>query len=130
MFLGKFKIYFSGKNRLILPKKVRKGLGNDEMFYVIMGQDGEVWGFDTANWLIQTENILNKPLSSREGREERRNFFSRAEECLLDRQGRFILPQEFVDGASLKEEVLVIGAGDHFEIWDSQKWEMVDGGVK
>jgi MraZ protein len=122
MFLGSYKTYFNGKNRLILPKKFRKELGNEEKFYVFLGQDGEIWGFDQENWRKQAENILTIPLSSDEGRAQRLKFFSRADECVLDGQGRFILPQEFIEQVNLKTEVLIIGAGDHFEIWDQKLW--------
>lgn len=123
MFLGTYTTYFSGKNRLILPKKIRKELGDQDKFYIIMGQDGEVWGLNKENWQKQAEVILEKPLSSKEGREQRRNFFSQAEECFLDRQGRFILPSEFVEKSKLKNEVIIIGAGDHFEIWNKLSWQ-------
>ena len=122
MFLGSYKTYFSGKNRLILPKKFRRELNNEEKFYVFLGQNGEIWGFDQENWRKQAENILAIPLSSVEGRSERLKFFSRADECILDSQGRFVLSQEFIEQADFKNEVLIIGAGDHFEIWDPTLW--------
>lgn len=124
MFLGSFKTYFSGKNRLILPKRFRKELGNNDKFYIFLGENGEIWGFDSENWAKQAESILEIPLSSEEGRLRRLNFFSRADECVLDSQGRFILPLEFVSKTNFKEEVLMIGAGDHFEIWDPEKLEI------
>lgn len=120
MFLGSFKTYFSGKNRLILPKKFRRELGPESKFFILLGENGEIWGFDQINWLKQAESILQIPLFSEEGRLKRLKFFPRADECILDFQGRFILPQEFVDQANLKKDVLIIGAGDHFEIWNPQ----------
>lgn len=125
MFLGSFKTYFSGKSRLILPKKFRKELGNEDKFYVLLGKNGEVWGFNQGNWVIQAEKVLETPLSTEEGWSQRLNFFSRADECVLDSQGRFILPLEFVAKTNFKEEVLMIGAGDHFEIWDPEKLEQL-----
>lgn len=123
MFLGSFKTYFSGKNRLILPKKFRKELGNKDGFFVFLGNYGEIWGFDKENWDKLAESILKIPLSTDEGRKKRLQFFSRADECVLDSQGRFILPSEFVEKVDFKNEVLIIGAGDHFEIWDPKKWD-------
>ncbi|KKQ67164.1 MAG: Protein MraZ [Candidatus Daviesbacteria bacterium GW2011_GWA2_38_24] len=130
MYLGSYITDFSGKNRLMLPKKFRKELGEEARFYIILGKDGEIWGFDKDNWQKLSDTILEKPLSSIEGRIGRRAFFSRADECFLDRQGRFVLPQEFVDQGNLKDKVAIIGAGDHFEIWDSQKWQEVLEGAK
>jgi len=123
MFLGKYTTYFSGKNRLMLPKKIRRELGNEDKFYIILGRDGEVWGLDKDNWAKLVESILEKPLSLEAGGRDRRSFFSQADECFLDRQGRFILPQECVDKCDLRGEVWIIGAGDHFEIWSKKRWE-------
>ncbi len=123
MFLGSFKTFFSGKNRLILPKRFRKELGNEDKFYILLGQNGEIWGFDPKNWFKLTESILKFPLSAEEGRVKRLGLFPRAEECTLDGQGRFILPQEFVENLDFKSEVQIIGAGDHFEVWDVNLWQ-------
>jgi MraZ protein len=125
MYLGSFKTEFSGKNRLILPKRFRRELGSEDKFYVFLGENGEIWGFDQVNWLKQAENVLTIPLSSEEGRKERLRFFSRADECVLDAQGRFILPQEFIEKVHLKKQVLIVGAGDHFEIWDPKQWNQI-----
>lgn len=123
MYLGSYKTEFSGKNRLILPRRFRRELGNEDKFYVFLGKNGEVWGFDQENWLKQAESVLNIPLSTDEGRLKRLSFFSRAEECSLDGQGRFILPQEFIEQVRFGKQVLIVGAGDHFEIWDPQVWK-------
>lgn len=123
MFLGSCKTFFSGKNRLILPKRFRRELGNTEKFYILLGENGEIWGFDTKNWSNLAESVLKFPLSSEEGRIKRLKFFPKAEECFLDGQGRFILPQDFMENLEFKDEVLIVGAGDHFEIWKIELWE-------
>lgn len=127
MFLGSFKTLFSGKNRLILPKRFRKELENGDKFYILLGENGEVWGFDPKNWSRLSEDILKFPLSTEEGRLKRLKVFPRAEECSLDGQGRFILPQEFMENLDFKNEVLIIGAGDHFEVWDANLWQKEQG---
>lgn len=123
MFLGTYKTYFTGKNRITLPKKFRKELGNQDIFYILMGEDGEIWGFNLEEWRKEAENRLKLPLSSEKGRSERRQFFSKAMDCDLDSQGRFIIPTEFVEYANLTQEILIVGAGDHFEIWNPRNWE-------
>lgn len=123
MFLGSFKTEFSGKNRLILPKRFRRELGNEERFYILLGDNGEIWGFDSENWYKLTKNILASGLSTEEGRVMRLKFFPKAEECILDSQGRFVLPQEFMDKLKFGKDIAIIGAGDHFEIWDLSIWK-------
>ncbi len=122
MFLGSYTTDFSGKNRLILPKRFRKELGNEDKFYILLGGNGEIWGFDTINWHKLAEDILQSALSTEEGRRKRLKLFPKAEECSLDSQGRFILPQEFMDNLNFSEKVQIIGAGDHFEVWDQKSW--------
>lgn len=123
MFLGSYKTFFSGKNRLILPKRFRKELGNEAKFYILLGGNGEIWGFDPKNWSDLAESILKFPLSSDRGRIKRLKLFPRAEECSLDDQGRFILSQKFIENLKFSKEVLIIGAGDHFEVWDLGLWQ-------
>src|SRR5690349_12801549 len=109
MFLGSFKTEFSGKNRLILPKRFRKELGEEARFYILLGGNGEIWGFDERNWQDLSAKVLESPLSGEEGRLKRLRFFPKAEECILDSQGRFVLPQEFIGKLNFGEEVLIVG---------------------
>lgn len=129
MFLGRYITYFTGKNRVVLPKKFRQELGNETHFYLIQGQDGEIWGFRNAEWQKEAEVRLSLSISDAEGRKARRSFFALAEECQLDSQGRFIISQELVTYAGISKqsfsannEILMVGAGDHFEIWNNDNF--------
>lgn len=126
MFLGRFKTYFSGNNRVLLPKKFRRELGRDDKIFLVEGFDGEIWGFSYTEWLKEAEKRLSIPLHESGGRKLRRNFFARSEECALDSQGRFIIPKELIGNAGIGEEVLIIGAGDHFELWDEVRFERAE----
>ncbi len=123
MWLGSFETTFSSKYRVLLPKIFRKELGGEDKFYLVKGLDGEIWGFNGEGWQKEADIILKTPLKQREGRVLRRKFFSQAEECIMDGQGRFSLSKELMEYAGIKGGVLIIGAGDHFEIWDPQKFK-------
>ena len=123
MFLGTYLTYFSGKGRVILPKKLRGSLGKGHEVYLTKGLDGCVWGFDKRTWEKQAEMQLEIPITEKKGRDLRRLIFSGTELVELDLQGRFIIPIELLAYAKIKERVLLIGAGDHFEIWDPKAWE-------
>lgn len=128
MFLGKFITTFSGKGRIVLPKKFRQEV-KDGIIYIIEGFDGGIWGFNTEGWNKEAEKRLSEDLLSNRGRRERRIFFSSAEKCDLDGQGRFVLPESFSKRAELKE-ILIVGAGDHFEIWNPKTYQKIlDGSV-
>jgi septal ring factor EnvC (AmiA/AmiB activator) len=41
----------------------------------------------------------------------------------VDDQGRFVIPKNLLQFADLSGIVVIIGVGDHFEIWNRGKWE-------
>ncbi len=122
MFLGMYKTRFSGKNRVILPKKFRQELTQQKEFILTRGLDGCIWGFSKSDWETQSQKQLELSINTEEGRYIRRYFFSSAEVLELDNQGRFIIPTNLIDYAKIETEVLMIGAGDHFELWNPNSW--------
>jgi MraZ protein len=87
------------------------------------GFDKCVYGFTLDTWQRLAEQELLKPLLTEEGRRMRQRVFSQAEEVDCDKQGRFVVPAYLRQYAGIVEEIVVIGAGDHFEIWDKDEWE-------
>ena len=50
-------------------------------------------------------------------------MFSAAQETSPDAQGRVLLLPALREWAGLKKEVLILGVGDHAEIWDKETYE-------
>ncbi len=123
MFLGTYHAKFTGKNRIVLPKKLRRGLKGQSEVILTRGLDGCIWGFSKTDWEKEARRQLQIPVTDSQGRFLRRNLFSEAEDGWLDSQGRFIIPANLLEFAGIKEEVALIGAGDHFEIWNPKKWK-------
>ena len=130
MFLGTYLTYFSGKGRVILPKKLRNGLAKDRMVYLTKGLEGCIWGFDSKTWEKQANAQLEIPITEKKGRDLRRFIFSGTEIAELDLQGRFIIPPPLLSYARIGSGVLLIGAGDHFEVWDPKRWEELRDGLE
>lgn len=121
MFLGEYQLPFTGQGRIILPRKFREEIIGKEII-LSRGLDGCIFGFDKGYWEKEAARQLEIPITDEEARNLRRYFFSAAERIVLDGQGRFVIPKLLLDFAGLDERVVLIGAGDHFEIWDPQKW--------
>lgn len=122
MLLGTFEPNLIGKNRLGLPAKLRKEIKGDRVVLAI-GFEDCILGFEEEKWQEATAADLAKPLSDPQGRDLRRKMFSQAEVVELDSQGRIVVPETLVSGEVFKGGIIVIGAGDHFEIWNKGKWE-------
>lgn len=121
MFLGSYKPSFDAKTRrFALPKKIRSELKNDEVI-LSLGFDKCVFGYDPESWDKEAQKQLDQPITDKSARNTRRFLFSSAEHTVLDNQGRFILPDNLCKFAKVIQPV-VIGAGDHFEIWDENIW--------
>ena len=83
----------------------------------------EFFGFNEKEWEKTVGPELSRPLfSDTEGRELRRKMCMEATVINLDSQGRLVIPDKMMEYAEIKENLIVIGAGDHFEIWDSRVW--------
>lgn len=125
MFLGEYSVKFTGSGRIVLPRKFREGLGEEKEAVLSRGFEGCILGFSRDEWDREAEKQLEWPLSEQKGRDLRRYLFSAAESVRLDVQGRFVIPKSLLDYAGLKNEAVIVGAGDHFEIWEQKSWQKI-----
>ena len=106
---------------MILPSKIREDLG--EKFIITKGLDGCLFGFSKNEWNNFEEKLKKLPLVNRNARAFVRFFLSGAIEEEIDKQGRFLIPQNLREYATLEKDVVVIGVGTRIEIWDKAKWK-------
>ena len=52
----------------------------------------------------------------------KRLLLGHAEECGLDASGRILLPAPLREFANLAKQVVLVGQGNKFEIWNEQAW--------
>ncbi|MEK7633364.1 MAG: division/cell wall cluster transcriptional repressor MraZ [Patescibacteria group bacterium] len=122
VFFGEYQINFSGSGRLLLPKKVRELLKGNT-FILTKGFGICLAGYDKDDWEKRAVELLNPSLLQPTDMENRRSIFSSLVYLEIDEQGRFVIPKSLLDYCQLKEKTVVIGVGDHFEIWDQAAWQ-------
>lgn len=121
MFLGSYIPSFDKQSRRVaLPKKIRDYLATSEVI-LSFGFEKCLFGFDIETWQKESEKQLALPLTERHSRNIRRFVFANATVIKLDDQGRFVIPGNYLEYAQIAEPV-VVGAGDHFEIWNKNNW--------
>lgn len=54
---------------------------------------------------------------------ERRLRFSLTEKVAVDTEGRFVISREQAEFAGIRKGAVLIGVGDHFELWDAERWQ-------
>jgi MraZ protein len=122
MFLGSFEPRLLESGRMALPKKIRNNIIGASVVLTI-GFEDCIFGFDESKWHEAVRPELEKPVfSDIEARNMRRKMFMNAFTVEIDTQGRIILPASMIEYAKLKDNIVVVGAGDHFEIWGKKRW--------
>lgn len=122
MFLGEYQLKFSGKGRVILPKKMRDQISGG-IIVLSRGFESCIFGFDIKVWEKEAEKQLEISATEERARYLRRYLFSAGVSVEFDSQGRFIVPSALLTFARLVTDVTIIGAGDHFEIWNTSNWK-------
>lgn len=107
-----------------MPAKLRKDMG--DTFILTKGLDGCLFAFSQEEWLNFEEKLKSLPLSDKNARNFVRFFLAGATECELDKQGRFLIPANLRNSASLEKEAVIIGVGTRLEIWNKSIWESKD----
>ena len=120
---GEYTHSIDTKSRLFFPAKLREELGS--VFYVTMSfsRDECLSVYSLESW-DQIKAKLNALPYSKQN--VMRPIFANATKCELDTQGRILLPQKLRAIAGLEKDVTIIGAGNHVEIWDAEKWSEKD----
>ena len=120
MLIGEYEHSLDAKGRLIMPAKLRTDMG--EKFIITKGLDGCLFVFSQNEWSNFESKLKELPLTNKNARDFVRFFLSGATECEIDKQGRFLIPTNLRETASLQKEVVIIGVGTRIEIWNKEKW--------
>jgi MraZ protein len=124
-YLGEYQHNLTERNRVALPKRIRVEIDGYEVI-LAKGFENCIYGFDKDRWQGIANEQLEIQLNEERGRNLRRKLFATAVILEIDAQGRVVLPEILLEWARLKgkvgEPITIIGAGDHFEIWQESLW--------
>lgn len=121
MFTGEYQHSVDGKGRLIMPARFRESLG--DVFIITKGLDTCLFVYSQDEWKKIEEKLKNLPFTKKDARAFARFFFSGANECEIDKQGRILINSNLREYAHISKDVVVIGVGTRIEIWSKERWE-------
>jgi len=121
LFIGEYLHSLDEKGRLIIPVKLREGLG--ERFIATRGLDDCLFLYPLPEWEALQQKLKALPSTKADARAFMRFFFSGAAECELDRQGRTLIPVALREYAQLERDVVVTGVASRVEIWSAGAWQ-------
>lgn len=124
MFRGRYTHTIDSKGRVSIPSKFREVLNGrgQQAFMVTNDLDPCLVAYPMDEWLEMEKKLRNLPSFIPETVQFRRFFISGAQDCVMDRQGRILIPASLRDYAQLNREALFVGLLDKFEIWSPELW--------
>lgn len=125
MFYGEYTHSIDQKGRVIIPAKFRfiNNEGSIDKFYITKGLDNCLWGFAEQEWRSFEQQLQPLPFTDINTRRFIRVFFTGASVLLCDKQGRILLPQNLIEYAGLKKDIIIAGVQTRFEIWDKHLYD-------
>ena len=128
MFRGSYQHTVDSKGRLSIPAKFREvllGKGDDRIvitnFVVDAARCLDVYPLD--EWMRFEEQIQGKPRFERRMVLFQNYYLGGACECLVDKQGRILIPPLLRRYANLKRDVVLVSALEKFRVWDQEAWK-------
>jgi transcriptional regulator MraZ len=120
-FRGHYEHSLDAKNRLSIPAKFRAAFSSG----VVLAKDPEpclaAWTPETHESIIERALGELNPMGS-EYRKLSRFYQGNSFEVELDASGRVTLPPPLMAHAEIGKEVVVVGVGDHLEVWSRERW--------
>ncbi len=127
MFRGRYEHTIDSKGRISIPSKFREILSkkyDDRLVITNFDHCLVAFPFDEWNSLVEQKvgsfSILRKEISA-----FLRFFYSSAIDCVIDKQGRLLIPQTLREYANLQKDVVLVGEGRFIEIFAKERWQEV-----
>ena len=123
VFTGSFQRSLDSKLRVLLPKRLRNALPDCPAIYLTPGTD-QCLELHTDHSLSELASKADQSSAGLKNvRSFSRLFYARAEQCDIDKQGRIRIPGSLAQIAELEKDIVFIGVGSHWEIWNQARWE-------
>lgn len=119
MFSGMTYNSIDSKGRIILPTKLREGLG--ESFMITNGFQENLQIMSLDEFAHLSERIKELPMDKAMAMQY--IIIGPAVEVSPNSQGRIQIPQSLRENASLSKDAVVIGMDKRVEVWDKEKYE-------
>ena len=122
MYQGASALSMDAKGRMSIPARHRDALTVQSEGRVTLTKHphGCLLLFPRPVWEQHREQIASWPMSARAWQ---RIFLGNASDVDMDSAGRILISPELRTAVALSREVMLLGMGSHFEIWDAAKLE-------
>jgi MraZ protein len=120
VYQGASALSMDAKGRMSIPARHRDALSLQSEGRVTLTKHphGCLLLFPRPVWEIHREQIAAWPMSARAWQ---RIFLGNASDVEMDSAGRILISPELRAAVGMTREVMLLGMGSHFEVWDAAK---------
>ncbi len=121
VFQGASALALDAKGRLAVPARHRDVLQAlcEGQLTLTKHPEGCLMVFPRPAWETFRDKVAALPMSASGWK---RIFLGNAMDVEIDGASRFLVSPELRAAASLSKEVMLLGMGSHFELWDAQRY--------
>ncbi len=123
MFRGINTLTVDPKGRVAIPTRYRSTLGND-VVVTIDPEETCLLLYTAVEWQVIESNLQKLPSFNPAARRIQRLLIGHATDIELDASARVLLPTVLREYAKLEKDVVMIGQGNKFELWNKEHWEV------
>jgi MraZ protein len=124
LFQGATELSLDAKGRLAVPTRHRDALQSGGRAVVLTAHpDSCLLLYPKLAWEPIGARLQALSSFNEQARWWQRLLVGFAEEFEVDAQGRILISPALRKFADLKKDVMLVGQGSHFEIWDVAAWE-------
>ena len=125
VFQGANQINLDAKGRMAVPTRARDPLtqGGTIKLVLTAHPDACLLLYPASAWEPIRAQVMSFPSLDRQASLWKRLLVGFAQEAEPDSAGRLLIPPELRDFAHITRQVMFVGQGSHFEIWDLEAWK-------
>ena len=118
---GKFNRNLDDKNRIVIPTKILKELG--DVFYISLSLDNSLVIRSAAEFTKFKTRISENSMLDKEFRNLTRIIVANTEELSPDKLGRVTMPKYLLEKITIKKDVVFIGNGNYCELFAKEVYD-------
>lgn len=124
MFRGVNGVSLDSKGRIAIPTRYREDLAARCSGHLIMTVDRDhcLLLYPLPEWEVIEAKLVRLSSFNTQTRRLQRLLIGHATECDMDGAGRILVPAPLREFAGLDKDIMLIGQGNKFELWDEGVW--------
>jgi MraZ protein len=121
VFQGPAALTLDGKGRIAMPARHREVLSamGVSQLTITKHPEGSLMIFPRPAWETFREKVAALPMSASGWK---RIFLGNAMDVEIDASSRVLIAPELRTAAGLSRDVMLLGMGSHFELWDAARY--------